>query len=312
MSSFAQVTPVPTLKKILFATDFSANSLAVVPYLRLIAEKYGSSVHAVHVLLPEPMLELPLDFPPELDADRVAAQGAFKTSLGKKPFGNAAYTSTVERGHLWKVLAAIVEEEHIDLVALGTHGRRGLKKFVLGSVAEQVFRQSTCPVLTAGPHCAAKETAQVNLATILFATDFSTGAQHALEYAGSLARMNNARLILLHAVSAAEDIVPNGYDVSPVSVEISKEYVVDSLALAREQMEELISHETIRELKPETIIQCGGAAATILEIAQIEHADLIVMGAHRALGSSVASRLPWATASSVVCKAHCPVLTVRS
>lgn len=312
MSSFAQTNAVPTLKKFLFATDFSPNSLVIVPYLRLLAEKYGSSIHAVHVLLPEPMLEIPLDLPPELDADLATARSSFKTVLGKKPFGNVAYTSSVERGHLWKVLARIIEEECIDLIALGTHGRRGLKKLMLGSIAEQVFRLSPCPVLTAGPHCVGNEGVQVGLEKILFATDFSEGVQRAFEYALSLAQTNNSRLILLHAVSAAEDIVSNGYDVSPVTVETSRDYVVDSLASAREKMEELIAYERVRELKPEIVIQCGGAAKTILDVARRENADLIVMGAHAAAGGSIASHLPWATASSVVCHAHCPVLTVRS
>lgn len=312
MSSVTQTTTATTLKKILFATDFSASSLAVVPYVRFFAEQYGSSVHAVHVLPPEPMLELPLDLPPELDADLAAAQCTFRTVLGKKPFGNVEYRSTVERGQLWKVLAAIVEEEHINLIALGTHGRRGLKKLVLGSAAEQFFRLNPCPVLVAGPHCERKQTALAGLGTILFATDFSSGTQRAFEYAISLARTNHSKLLLLHAVSAGEDIVPNGYDVSPVSVEISKEYVVDSMAFAREQMEEMISRETIRELKPEVVIQCGPAAATILDVAESGHADLIVMGAHGSSARSLASHLPWATASSVVRQAHCPVLTVRN
>jgi nucleotide-binding universal stress UspA family protein len=312
MSSFAQTLPVPTLKKILYATDFSPNSLAVVPYLRLIAERYASSIHVVHVLGPEPMLELPLDLPPELDADLTSAKSELKAVLGKKPFGDAAYTSTVERGYLWKVLAAIIEEEHIDLIAIGTHGRRGLKKLLVGSVAEQVFRLSPCPVLTVGPQCVKDETEPVSLGTILFATDFSPGAQRAFEYALLLAQTNHSKLILLHAVPAAAEIVPNGYNVSPVTVEVSREYVTDSLAYAREQIEELMSHETMRELNPRVIVECGGAAMKILEAAKSEHANLIVMGAHRSTGGSIASHLPWATASSVVCHAHCPVLTVRS
>lgn len=312
MSSLSQVVHLPALKKILFATDFSPNSLAAVPYLRAIADRFGSSVHAVHVLATEPMLEIPLDLPPELDADLENAQSTFKTALGKKPFGTAVYKSTVERGNLWKVLAAIIEAEHIDLIAIGTHGRRGFKKLVLGSVAEQVFRLSPCPVLTFGPQCIKDEAEHAGLATILYATDFSAGAQHALEFALSFAQANKSRLILLHAVPSLVDIVSAGEAAGAVSLEVSKEYEAESLKYARQQLEELIAHETFRELKPEIVVECGEAATTILDVAMKKHVDLIVMGAHRVPGSSLASHLPWATASAVVCQAHCPVLTVRS
>jgi len=68
----------------------------------------------------------------------------------------------------------------------------------------------------------------------------------------------------------------------------------------------------MEELNPEVIVDCGPAAETILNIAENKRANLIVMGAHRASLGSFATHLPWATASTVVRQAHCPVLTVRS
>jgi len=96
------------------------------------------------------------------------------------------------------------------------------------------------------------------------------------------------------------------------TVELSREVADEALATAREQMAEMSSCPELRELAPEIIVECGEAAGTILSIAKSKQADLIVMGAHRTSGNLIVSHLPWATASAVVCEAHCPVLTVRS
>jgi nucleotide-binding universal stress UspA family protein len=293
MSSLSSLqTPVtPALKNILFATDFSPCSQAALPFARAIAERYGSTVHMVHILTPEPMMELPLDQIPELDADRDVAQKTMKTMLAGKPFGKVATTTTVERGPLWSVLAAILEEKHIDLMVLGTHGRRGLKKLVLGSVAEEVFRNAPCPVLTVGPEAIREGAVDTSFKTILFATDFYAGSQSALAYAISMARANNSHLILLHAVPDSQETI--------------------DLALAGQRMADLISAETMEELKPEIIAEYGSAAEKILNVANGKQVNLIVMGTRHAAMPAVAAHLPWTTASRVVCEAHCPTLTVR-
>lgn len=310
MSSPTQTPFAPTLKNILFATDFSACSQAALPYVRAIAEPYGSTVHVVHVLPPEPMIELPLDLPPELDADQEVAQAALKTMLASKPFGAIACTSAVARGPLWDVLAAFIEEKNIDLVVVGTHGRRGLKKLVLGSVAERVFRHARCPVLTVGPQAESERAVPARIATIVFATDFSAGSQHALPYAVSLARASGSHLILLHSVAVSLEVASVDITVGPSIAEIPEELIAEATASARKQMAELISAGDMQDLKPEVIVEAGLSAETILSVANEKRANLIVMGAHRAPGG--ASHLPWATASAVVCRAHCPVLTVRN
>jgi nucleotide-binding universal stress UspA family protein len=304
--------PVPALKNILYATDFSPCSQAALPYLRAIAERSGATVHVVHVLPLEARTAVPMDKFSELDSDQIAAESAMKTLLAGNYFGDIAHSATIERGPLWEILAALIAEKSIDLIVLGTHGRRGLKKLVLGSVAEQVYRHASCPVLTVGPQAPHAGMAQASVATILYATDFSSGSHHALPYALSLARANHSHLILLHAVSPAMEMVPASIDAVPVEVEVSAELVAIALAHAREQMAKLLSDELMREFHPKIIVECGPASDMILSLAKSNQADLIVMGAHRASASSIATHLPWATASAVVCQAHCPVLTVRS
>lgn len=312
MSSSAQTLLIPALKNILFTTDFSPCSQAALPFLHAIAVRYGSTVHVVHVLAPEATIGVPLDSFPELDADRYAAQAAMDALLAGDSFRNIGTTATVERGQMWETLASLVAEKHADLIVLGTHGRRGLKKLVLGSTAEEIFRRAPCPVLTVGPRTTNEDMAQASVAPILFATDFSSGSRHALSYALSLARANNSHLIFLHAVLPAMEVVPAALDAMPLDMEISGQLAAEALADARRQMAELIAAETPQEFKPEIIVECGLPAEMILSSAESKHAGLIVMGAHRASLHSLAAHLPWATASKVVCQAPCPVLTVRS
>jgi nucleotide-binding universal stress UspA family protein len=312
MSSSTKTLNVPSLKNILFATDFSPCSQVVLPFLHDLALRYGSTIHLVHVIAPEARTAVPMDRLPELDVDRSDAESALRAMQAGAFFSDIAHTAAVERGEVWEVLAALAEEKKIDLIVLGTHGRRGLKKLVLGSTAEQVFRQARCPVLTIGPHASNLDMARAGIAPILFATDFSSGSRHALPWAVSLARANHSGLILLHAVPPSVGVMPGGMDAVVANVDCGAELVNNAIASARRQMEKLISAEGIRELTPEIVIDCGEAAALILNTAESKKAGLIVMGAHRASLHSVAAHLPGATASYVVCEAHCPVLTVRS
>lgn len=312
MSSCTKTLIAPSLKNILFATDFSACSQVVHPFLHDLAIRYGSTVHLVHVIAPEARIGVPMDHYPELDVDQSDAESAMKALECSALFNDIAHTTTVERGEVWEVLASLVEEKKIDLIVVGTHGRRGLRKLVLGSTAEQVFRLAPCPVLTIGPHTTNLDMVRASIAPILFATDFSSGSQHALRYAALLARANHSSLILLHAVPPGVAVLPGSMDAVVANVECGAELLASAMAGARRQMEELISAEAIEELKPEIVIDCGEASALILNTAESRRAGLIVMGAHRASLHSVAAHLPWATASAVVREAHCPVLTVRA
>jgi nucleotide-binding universal stress UspA family protein len=309
MSSSAKAPAIPALKNILFATDFSPCSEAAFPFLRELAARSSATIHVIHVLPPMARTAVPMDLAPELDVELTDAQDTIQLLLAGEAWQGISHTATVERGHVWEVLAAVAEEKHIDLIVLGTHGRQGLKKLVLGSTAEQVIRMATCPVLTVGPHVV--QQAKAGFGVILCAADFSAGSQHALRYAASLARSNHSRLIVLHAVPPALEIPPGNIDAMPVNVAVSGEVIEMALANARRQLEELIAAESLQSLQPEIIVEGGPAVEIVLGVAQNKNAELIVMGAHRAWAHAMAGHLPWATAAAIIGEAPCPVLTVR-
>lgn len=287
-----QVSPRLSFSNVLFPTDFSSASEAALPYVKALARYYGAKIFVAHAVTPTPPVFIPMEpVPLDLDAEWRDSQKLLTQFLNRDPLRGTASSGVLERGDLWNVLEDVVQRHSIDLIVLGTHGKHGLKKLVLGSRAEQIFRQASCPVLTIGPRVPASE--DVAFKRILFATDFSAGSLRALPYALSLAEENQARLILLHVIP----LVPLQHQESVA-------------ASAQDRLEDLVPPEASNWCRPECVVRFEFPAEGILTLAESQDADLIVMGVHK--GAPAASaHLPWAIAYEVVCHAHCPVLTVR-
>ena len=106
----------------------------------------------------------------------------------------------IKDGELWGSVGSVIETKQIDLVVLGTRGRSGLARLLLGSAAEEIFRRAPCPVLTVGPHASTLLLRGGGVAHILYASDFSPESVAAAPYAISLAQEYQAHLTLLHAI----------------------------------------------------------------------------------------------------------------
>jgi nucleotide-binding universal stress UspA family protein len=230
--------------------------------------------------------------PIALDSQWQVAQTRLDQFVDLNSFGDSTHLAVLERGELWNVLDDIIHRHNIDLIILGTHGKHGIKKLVLGSTAEQIFRRASCPVLTVGPHITSPVDAE-GFKRIVFATDFSAGSMKALPFALSLAEENQAEMILLHVIP----LVPLQHQESVA-------------ASARAELEELLPPDARDWCRPEFAIHFEFPAEGVLNLAESRQADLIVMGVPK--GAAIASaHLPWAIAYEVVCHATCPVLTVR-
>jgi nucleotide-binding universal stress UspA family protein len=283
------------LKNILFTTDFSPGSEPALVHAQALATRFGSTIHLLHVLEPAPYLGLPIDFAAPLDSQLESAERQAENFLAAYPQPDIPHKVLIRRGPLWHVVADAIRHFDIDMVVTGTHGRRGLKKLMLGSAAEEIFRRAGCPVLTIGPHIV--EDAHWAANSILYATDFSPASIHALSYAIGFARENRARMILLHVVGP--------------TAEMAALEVEEMTQAVRRQLRDLIPGVPDLPFTVETCALAGSPAEHILRIAEDEQVRLIVMGARRSAWAGVTSYLPWATAHRVVCEAYCPVLTVR-
>ena len=211
----------------------------------------------------------------------------------------------VRQGELWPELQEIIRQESADLLVVGTHGRHGMAKLFFGSVAEQIFRQADCPVLTFGPQTDGHPwfgTPSTHR-TFLFATDFGPASLHGLPHAIAAANQFGAKLAFLSIIPAA----PSSTD----------EALTDWQGHARmrtlQRLAELAGDAGL-DTRPELYAEFKSAepaSEKILEIADRLRADLIIMGLHDSAYTGVISHLDLATTYDVVCQAGSPVLTVN-
>lgn len=191
-----------------------------------------------------------------------------------------------------------------DIVVMGTHGRRGFRRFVLGSVTEHLLREAPCPVLTVPPHGDVTTAGAVTFKNILCPIDFSPAALQAFGFAVDLAKQADGRVTLLHAIEWMAEEEPRAdahFDVPQFRGLLARN--------AETQLHALISDESRDwcDLAPRVVF--GRAYRQILDIAGTSSADLIVMGAQGRGGVRLA--LFGSTTQQVVRGATCPVLTVR-
>ena len=116
---------------------------------------------------------------PDPEQTKLLAKRQMADLMGSASLKDVEHKELIERGEVPEVLSKLARKYGIDLIVIGTGGRKGLRKLLLGSVAEEVFRNAECPVLTMGPH-AIRWKIDGNLQHILFATDFGTESMHGL------------------------------------------------------------------------------------------------------------------------------------
>ena len=239
---------------------------------------------------------VPGTWPIDTEVLRAADQAHRKEIL--QSFAGLPTEVSIEEGDIHTCLNTAIEKRDIDLVVIGTRGRTGLGKLLLGSVAEEIFRTVTCPVLTVGPHSHERSGDNEGFREILYATDLSPESSRAAAYAVSLAEEFQARLILLH-------VVPEPKPGELVSWS-------DVNASSKKLLRKLVPPEAEAWCKPEYFVQRGDPTERILDLANLRETDLIVLGTQIEKGvPGAATHLPIATAHKVVSHAKCPVLTVR-
>lgn len=281
----ATPTTPAVIKNILFATDFSPASEAVLPYARAMARSYDAQLVIAHVVAPG---VIPVEPPVVVNMVDLAEREMEQLQLSEQLDG-IRHKEVVSEGPVWVVIERLMEEHDIDLIIVGTHGRTGLKKLILGSTAEEIFRQAPCPVLTVGPEVTAQQRRSPEIRNILFATDFSEDCPGSLKQALTMAQQTNARLLML---TVAERPAPT-----------DPEVVINGL------------HEKLASLVPpgtaqiETLVEFGRPAERILDVAQQFNVDMIVLGAHR---PAMLTNRFMDIAYKVACEAPCPVLTCNA
>ncbi len=288
MAAPLPITPVfPKLENILVPTDLSDDSLPVLPYAGQIARTFGAKIYLCHIHAEVP-LAAGLAAPRLYEAEGKGAAerlAAFRTSpalRGLEP------KLVLAEGTVLGEMQKIIAENHIDLIMVGTHGRTGLAKMMLGSVAEEICRVATCPVFTASP--ATKLAPEGLFKNILFPTNLSEISKKTLPYIALLAGKYGSRVTILHVAQGG------------------------ATAAAREAQTESIRRAMtgdfgppLKEFQPDFSVAFGNTAETVLRVAREKQAGLIALGIRNAFRPGI---LVERTAYRIMAGAHCPVLTV--
>ena len=287
--------PGIAIRHLLIATDLSHQSDAAVGYGMGLARILGAQAEIAYVL---PMEEYAMAGPEGLTIGRDAARRdllELRSRLRRATDydDDSVCKMTLLEGPVAECLLQCARERRTDLVIVGTHGRGGLGKVFLGSVAQHVFRHSPVPVLTVGPnvHCPAK---MVNIRHILAPCDLSPRAHEAVHYACMLAKQHGLQVTVLHVLEGKEE-----------ESKVDPQKVTQGIC---EKLKEIVGGDG-REMDIRYEVTSGRIAARILDAAEELRADLIVLGVRRSAGAL--DRFMWPVAYELVREASCPVLTIR-
>ncbi len=290
--------------QILLATDFSKPAQRAHAYAAKLATAFNARLVILNVLEGPPVLDR--EFPVNAlylkqlqeEADRELTKLARlvkRDGISVEPW--------LEYGIPAQCIAKAAEKRSAALIVLGTHGRTGWNRVLLGSTAEAVVREASCPVLTVR---LAEESAglpgDATIESLLVPIDFSEFAQEALEYAALLAKQLNARVRLVHAMTAA------AYPLDFALFNVREEKALQEKV--HERLEELVSAVKADGVVAESVCEVGAPGEVILKHAKEEGAGAIVMGTHGRRGLSHLAL--GSVAEYVVRHAACPVFTVKS
>jgi nucleotide-binding universal stress UspA family protein len=294
-------------RQILCPVDFSENSVRARAYAAALARWYGAQLFVLHVVPTfEPMqvrgdLGEPVQIVTPMLREEVLAD--MRQSLGLAAPGA---TALAEAGDPRATIIDQALSKKVDLIVMGTHGRRGFTRLLLGSVTEGVLRQAPCPVLTVPPHASADVPEAVTFKRILCPIDFSPSSLQALGFALNLARQADGRVTLLHAVEWLAEEQPRALASTHFNVSEYRSHIESE---AQERLRTLVAEESRTWVDIADVVVFGRAHREILRAAEARPADLIVMGAQGRGGIDLA--VFGSTTQQVVRGATCPVLTVR-
>jgi len=288
------------IKKILCPVDFSEFSATAYDYAHSLARHYKAKLFIQHVS--EPVISVPPEYisPPLIEqvyAHQVTdAEERIRELSRRRSLDEVEHEVVLERGGAADCILEFVDSEKMDLIVMGTHGKRGLDRLVVGSVTEKVLRKAHCPVL-AIPRLAQEASGTsaepVQLRKILCCTDFNEDSPRALEYAVLLACQYKATISLLHVL------------------ERSSEKKLESEKQGALQQLEAAIPENVRVCGPvEPAVRAGKPYEQILEHAVETESDLIIMGVRGR--SAVNLALFGSTTHRVIQLGSFPVLVVRT
>lgn len=297
------------IQRILFPTDFSEFSAQALRHALALTLKFKARLKIVHVIpqVMQPGESLYATSPWVLTPGmRQEVEEEMKKFLAPVREARIDHEIEISEGDPWREIVVAAEEMPADLVVMGTHGRSGVERLVLGSVAEKLIRRLPCPVLTVSHEEGRTWESPGLIKKILCATDFSPTSTEALHFALALASRHEAALTLLHVIETVPELGDPAFPPIPALAALRQEHEREAL----KNVERSLAQAGSGSVKTETRILLGRAYKEILRIAVEDRTDLIVMGAQG--HGPIEHLLSGSNAQHVIRRATCPVLTVRA
>ena len=301
---------MPQFERILIPVDFSEASLKALRYGLSLALEMEAALRVAHVMPFAPALA----YVYPVEGNEISRKEIEATEEKLRALVLPEYREPVSARFLVKAgdvqdeLLKLIEEQEPDLVVMGTHGRRRFERWTLGSVAEYVLRRAEVPLLTVSrldeEHEIGKPT-PVPLSKLLYATDLSSESVEGMRRAIDLASDFSADLLILHVVqnlgwAMGTEFIPLDIESRTVKArEAAFEYLVNS-----------VPEQARQDPKVRIEMREGLPYEVILQLAQDEHADMIVLNTQSRSGLERA--MLGSTAERVIRGATIPVLSLRS
>jgi nucleotide-binding universal stress UspA family protein len=302
------------IKHILCPIDFSEFSRHALDRALVMARAHDATVTALHVVPASVAVPVGVPFGPEgpgpflaHHVDREQAGDELVRFVGRAATrGVPVQPQVVEAPSAYREILLLADRLEADLIVMGTHGRSGFDRLLVGSVTEKVLRRANVPVLTVPSHAPdLVPAADAAFHRIICAVDFSDCSLLAIAHAASLARESKSGFTVIHVV----ELLPVAYEPSmatPFDAYLDRPALEEA---ARGHLRRFVPDGIREQGQVEDVVVSGKPYAEILNLAAARNADLIVLGVH---GYGVIDRLLFgSTAGHVVRQAVCPVLTVR-
>lgn len=290
------------LERILCPTDFSDFSERAYDYGLSLARHYNAELYLLHVVRPVivgyPEYAIPDSVSEFYGELREYAEEQLREFAKVHAEGGVQAKVTVHEGVVTESILNFARENSIDMIVMGTHGRRGVQRLTVGSVTERILRRAGCPVLVVrrpahdfvAPGSAAEP---VHLHKILFCSDFSEYSERALQYALSLATEYKSELSLIHVLEHAP---------SPREQDAETARVLRGL-------QDSVPEEARGCCQIKPVVRVGKPYEEIIKLAEQDQTDLVIVGVRGRNALDLA--LFGSTTHRVIQLGPCPVLAIH-
>jgi nucleotide-binding universal stress UspA family protein len=294
---------------VLVARDFSSVSDRAVRYALDLAARTGATLHVFYAEV------LHESSNPDGETDRSPAQdlSAFRADLKERNILPAEAVESVQVKQVRRrdvspgpAILNYAAEADVDLIALGTHGRRGPSRILLGSVAEEVVRRSDRSVLTVrGEEDGYAQSHPQNVDRILVPVDFSDHSRVALRTAKEWSTLYGASLDVLHVIAKA--LHPTFYAGGVESIYDMEPNIEEKV---QDRLDSFVAEVGGSDVELRTHVRVGNASSDIVEFSDEQEIDLVTMSTHGRTGLD--RFLLGSVAEKIVRHARCPVITQKA